>query len=620
MNSHEISQYFEKVEKTTKRLEMQALLGELYNHLSPTEGAQVSYFLLGRIVPEFLPVEFQLAEKSVLSALEQLTGKSLRDKYKEVGDLGELWLQEAPECQATPTFAFVYEALWQIASSRGTGSQKQKQQLVTTLLQNVSPLMGKYILRMLVGKLRLGASDRTILEALAKHHHGELEQLKKLYADTSDLGHAVFLFLSYGNAAYEKGTLVPGVPISAKLVSPERNIENIFKRIPAPYLEPKYDGLRIQIHVFKTKSGKALYGDRSWSLPYEEWKKAEKVASSPVETLSLFGPDTVEAASESDFEVQLFSRNLENMTAMFPEVVTAAKQLLLQYARKSGTEIQSIVLDGEVIGYNDILEEYLPFSDTISRKRKYGVESAQEQSPVKVFSFDILLLDGKNLTATPLADRKKLLSFLEGENKEQSIIVKTPFVTVSSIDEASELFESYMDQGLEGVIFKNPLSVYDAGVRNFEWIKFKRDMVEDHKLTDSLDVVIIGYFFGKGRLATVGLGKILTAVYDAENDQFVSFTKVGTKMSDEQRLEMRRRCDELKVDDKPLRVSVAKSLTPDVWIYPQQVIEIIGYEISKSINPAHVSGYSLRFPKFLRYREKTPEQATTVTQLADMSK
>jgi DNA ligase-1 len=616
MTTLTLSELFAAIEKTPKRLEMQALLSAFYTTASETDAAIVSYLLMGRLVPEFIAVEFQLAEKTLTAAIESIVGTSITKEMSDIGDLGSVWEKFAPVNNNELELVSFYNSLWEIAATKKEGSQKKKQLLIVALLQKLSPVAGKYAIRILSSKLRLGASDRTILESLGKLPGGEIERLKQLFADTSDIGHTVYLFQKYGENCYEHGSFLPGVPVSAKLVAPEKTLEAIFKRIPEPYLEPKYDGLRIQVHVFKHEKIQALYADRVWNTQYNSFVAAEVEPTEP--ELTLFA--ATKAPEASEFDVMLFSRNLENMTEMFPEVVAAAKLLPKQYEQCHGVTVENIVIDGEVIGFNDALEEYLPFSDTMTRKRKYKVAEVSEQTPTKVFSFDMILLNGQNLTTLPLVERKAMLSFLDTPLEGQSIIRKTPFKQVKAVDEAAELFEQYMEVGLEGVIFKNPHSTYDAGVRNYEWIKFKRDMVEEHKLTDSIDVVVIGYSYGKGRLAAMGVGKVLTALYDAKNDRYLSFTKVGTKMTDEQRLEMRRRCDEFKVDKKPENVEVSKMLLPDVWLYPELVIEITGYEITKSLNPAHVSGYSLRFPKFLKFREKRADQITTVEEIANIAK
>ncbi|PJA13440.1 hypothetical protein CO112_01135 [Candidatus Dojkabacteria bacterium CG_4_9_14_3_um_filter_150_Dojkabacteria_WS6_41_13] len=600
----ELATLFSAVEVTPKRLEMQALLTKFYLTATPQEAAILSYLLVGRIVPDFIAVEFQLSDKTLRAVVEKLLQHDVTQDVAELGDIGSVWEKSAPTSNKDMQLAEYYEKLWEIASTKGTGSQLAKQGQIISLLQATSPLVGRYTLRILNSKLRLGASDRTILEALGKLPDGNIDELKKLFANTSDIGHTAYLFKTYGNTAYAKATFTAGVPVSAKLVEREGSIEAIFKRIPKPLEEPKYDGLRIQVHVFKSTAIKELYEGRVWQENYVDWLAQQKAP----EGLSLFSTLSEEA---DEYQVMLFSRNLENMTDMFPEVVVAAKKLPMQYEKKFGDKANEIVLDGEVIGYNDLVQEYLPFQQTMTRKRKYDVGNAATEVPVKVFSFDILLVNQENLMSLPLSARKERLSFLDENLDLQQTIVKTPIHYPTSLSEAEKLFLEYVGEGLEGVIFKDDTSLYTPGTRNFDWLKYKKSMKKD--LADTIDVVLIGYYRGEGKLAQFGIGALLAAVYDQKNDAFVTVTKIGTGITYELWQSIKVACDAVKTDRKLDNIHIPKSLLPDVYLLPELVVEVEADEITKS--PLHTSGYALRFPRFKRFREKRGTQATTLEEL-----
>lgn len=613
MTTTQLSTLFSAIETTPKRLEMQALLTDFYANASSEEAAIVSYLLIGRLVPDFIAVEFQLSDKTLRAVVEEQQDQDISEKLAKLGDIGSVW-EASSTTSGEITVEDLYQKLWEIAQTTGTGSQKKKQELIKKLLQQVSPLSGKYVLRIMNSKLRLGASERTILEALGKLPGGEIEKLKELYANTSDIGHTAFLFKKYGTECYKQASFLPGVPVSAKLVEREDSIESIFKRIPAPLEEPKYDGLRIQIHVFRTDAAKVAYAERVWANNYQLSITNAQLKDEKAATLSLFA-EPVEL-KEDEFTVQLFSRNLENMTEMFPEVVEAAKKLPEQYSRKFGEKVDSIVLDGEVIGYNDVVQEYLPFQQTMTRKRKHDVGNASDAVPVKVFSFDILLLGDRNLMALPLRERKALLTFLDENTDVQQTIVKTPIHEPKTLEEGEKTFETYIAQGLEGVIFKDSDSVYTPGTRNFDWLKFKRAMRSD--LADSVDIVLLGYYRGEGKLATFGIGALLAGVYDRKSDKFLTVTKIGTGITHEQWQSIKVACDAVKSDRHLDNVIVPKSLEPDVWLLPSLVVEVEADEITKS--PLHTSGYALRFPRFKKFREKKAEDATTIEELKKIAK
>ena len=608
MNISAVAELFSSIDKTTKRLEMQALLADFYARSDPQEAAIVSYLLIGRIVPDFIPVEFQISDKTLISVVEKLLGREIKEDLTKLGDIGSVWEVNAPNNGDELSIPEYYKLLWGIANAKGTGSQLTKQELITAILKSSSALVGKYTIRVLNSKLRLGASERTLLEALGKSEGGDVEKLKELFGNSSDIGYTAYLFKTFGPEAYKKTAFVPGIPVSAKLVEREDSIASIFERIPTPIEEPKYDGLRIQIHVFRADAIKELYAERVWQSYYvEAFNNAEKVP-----TLTLFGE--VEEKKE-EFQVMLFSRNLENMTEMFPEVVEAAKKLPQQYIKKHGGKVTSIVLDGEVIGYNDLVQEYLPFQQTMTRKRKYGVGDAATEVPVKVFSFDILLVNGESFMQKPLSERKDILTFLD-ENKDiQKTIVKTPIHYPSTQEEATKLFEEYVSEGLEGVIFKDLTSVYTPGVRNFDWLKFKRAMKSD--LADTVDVVLIGYYRGEGKLAQFGIGALLAAVYDSKKDAFLTVTKIGTGVTHEQWQSIKIACDAVKTEKALDNIIIPKSLQPDVLLYPELVVEVEADEITKS--PLHTSGFALRFPRFKKFREKKATQATTVEEIAQIA-
>ena len=308
-------------------------------------------------------------------------------------------------------------------------------------------------------------------------------------------------------------------------------------------------------------------------------------------------------------EVRMFSRNLEEMTHMFPELIEATL---------SQVKAKNVILDSEALAYNPESEEFLPFQETTKRRRKHGIEEAAKSLPLKAFVFDILYKDGKSLLDEPLVKR---MDILKETIKEDNILIRTKNQTIKDPKELNTILEDAISKGLEGVVVKRLDSPYVAGGRNFNWVKLKRH--SDGELNDTIDCVILGYIYGRGKRAEFGAGALLVGVYDKEKDEFVSVSKLGTGLTDDEWREIHNRADTIAVDTKPARIN--STIEPSVWVKPEIVIEVLADEITRS--PSHTAGktedepgYALRFPRLVKFREedKKPEDATSVTELIEM--
>jgi len=306
--------------------------------------------------------------------------------------------------------------------------------------------------------------------------------------------------------------------------------------------------------------------------------------------------------------VKLFSRNLESMTEMFPELVAAAEAL----------DVKSVILDGEAIAYNPESEEYVPFQETTARRRKEGIQAFVESAPMRAFVFDVMFRDGSDLTPLPYQER---FAIVEAAVQGSDTLVVAP---LTKTDDAEVLTRELLDnisRGLEGVVAKRLDSPYQAGARNFNWVKLKRNT--SGQLNDTVDVVLLGYYRGKGKRAEFGTGALLAGVYDSDRDEFGTITKLGTGLSDQGWRELHQRMASLEVADRPARVN--SNVVPDVWLEPAIVAEVLADEITPS--PRHTAGmtadgpgFALRFPRIvsLRTADKKPEDATTVREIREM--
>lgn len=583
-----LAQYFSRIEATPKRLEITAILAELLKESSPEEIDKICYLVLGQLAPLYEGIEFNLAGKMLIRVMSDAYGVSREEAgkiSKEKGDLGEaaeLLSKKSKVHSSQLKVGQVYSKLREIAEDSGTGSQERKVREMALLFQSLDPLSVRYVARIPVAKLRLGFSDKTILDALSVAEVGDKSLrpvLERAYNVSADIGRIARLAKSKGVKGLEKIGVTVGVPVrmaaAERLPDPKAILEKMGGKLAA---EPKYDGFRVQVHVDRDKRPET--GDRKDQLALGEL-----------------------AGTAAGPWVGIFSRNLESTTAMFPEISDAAQKL----------EAKTAIFEGEAIAYNPETEEFEPFQETAKRKRKYGVKDKAETLPLKVFAFDLLYLNGRDLTREPYEKRRVELEKLIHSSSSQDVIIVAEEKVFTDAKELEKFFIENIEHGLEGIMTKRLDGVYQAGVRNFNWVKLKR--VEEGKLEDTIDCVVLGYYTGRGKRTQFGIGGFLAAVYDDKTDTFKTISRVGSGLTDEEWREMRRRVDELKTKEKPKNADVSKEHTPDVWADPKIVVAIRADEITKS--PLHTAGgLALRFPRLMAFRDdKEPEQATTVTEV-----
>src|SRR2546421_1697558 len=566
---------FEKLEKTSSRLALIAILAELFRLIdSPDEIEKVCYLLQGRVAPFFEALEIGMAEKTVASSIAiayHVTPEHVFTLYATLGDLGlvaEQLRKQAEMESSVLRVEDVFQALKTIAQTSGKGAVERRIALLADLLRQVDSVPAKYVVRIAMGNLRLGIGDATMLDALATakfHDTHKRKVLEGAYNKTSDLGLIARTLWEHPREedalrAVARLDVQVGKPIRPQLAERLPDAETIIKKMGVVDVEYKYDGLRTQIH----KDGQ---------------------------------------------QVTIFSRNLENMSQMFPEIIEGTRRQV---------PADSVILDAEALAYNPASEEFLPFQETSRRRRKHDIEAMARQMPLKAFVFDILYKDGVSLLEKPLVERMKIL---EETIQPDDILMLTNHQIVRDAKTLSLLFEEAISKGLEGVVAKKLESPYEAGARNFNWVKLKRHSAG--ALHDTIDCVLLGYIFGRGKRAALGAGALLVGVYDPKQDMFVTVSKIGTGLTDEGWRSIRERTKGLVVDHKPARVW--SLIEPSVWLEPEIVIEVLADEITRS--PVHTAGkvgdepgYALRFPRLIAFREqeKRPEDATTVEELIEM--
>ncbi|MBU1085143.1 MAG: ATP-dependent DNA ligase [Candidatus Beckwithbacteria bacterium] len=613
MKFKKLAQYFERIEKTASRLAMTEILAELFEECSVNEIDLVTYLALGKLRPKFEGIEFNMAETMMLRVISVAYGVELEKvekEFKKVGDLGGIHplklakkleskgyspLTVIGRSQKTLSVSEVYKRLFEVAVDEGSGSQDRKVQAMAGLLKDLDSLSAKFVVRIPVNKLRLGFSDMTVLDALSWMKKGDKSlrpQLERPFNVSADIGKIVKVFKKKGLEGVARIKIEVGVPIRAAQAERLPNAEKMVEKLGVFGVEGKWDGLRVQIHVDNTKR--------------HEIKKQE----------ALFGE------AHKKF-VRIFSRNLDNMTHMFPDIVEAVEKL----------NVERVILDGEAVAYDPKTNKLLNFQATVKRKRKHGVSGMVKELPMRVFVYDILFLDGENLIEKPFKERrKKLEGILESKGSELALrdrpnsigtgsseptLVLAEQEIVSDVKHLRRLVKKYLGMGLEGVMCKKLTTVYQAGSRNFNWVKFKK--TTEGELVDTIDAVVMGYYPGKGRRGGFGIGAFLVGVPVNSPDgkagfKIGSIAKIGTGVTDEEWGEIKKRCDKLVVKDKPEEYVVDKNLFPDVWVKPEMVVEIMADEITKS--PIHAFGLALRFPRLVRFRDdKKVSQATSKKEL-----
>jgi DNA ligase-1 len=557
--------YFEKLEATTKRLEMFTILAELFQKSNSEEIDKIIYFSQGELLPPFHGINIGMSEKYLLRAKAkagEVDPIEIAKQYRILGDLGRMAEKYIAGKGKGLSVGETYREIYDVAVMGGEGSVDRKIDAVCRIFSSVSPVEAKYVARFMAGTLRLGAGNSTVLEALAlsKGDRAYRKELDFAYNNTSDLGLVARTLYESGEEGVRRISVRMGYPIRPALCERLSSAEEIIEKIGRCSVEVKYDGLRCQVHKSKN-------------------------------------------------DLAIFSRNQERTTPMFPEIAEAIHRLFAD---------QEVILEGEALAFNEATGDLLPFQITSQRKRKHGIADMVKSHPLKFFVFDLLYLNGEDYTAYGYAERRRKLI---------QLIKKNPVVEVSQAIETDDpkavlkFFDASIERGLEGIVAKRLDSPYAAGSRNFNWIKLKRSYKGE--LSDSVDLVLVGYYAGKGHRAQFGIGTVLGAVYDPESDRFKTVSKIGTGFSEEELVQLKALLDEIASSEPPPQVD--SDIIPDVWVSPKYVVAVAADEITRSPNhtagrDAEGIGYALRFPRvqgFIR-ADKGPEDATTVSEIVAM--
>lgn len=556
----EFSKILEKLEGTSGRTDMTKILAELISRLNLDEIDKAMYLIQGRLVPQYVNLEFNFASKNIIKGLNIFLASNLaKENYLKFGDTGlaveksvnyvrennlnkislieEDTVFDASKIDHNLSIIEVYNELCIIAQSSGTGSQEDKINKFIDLISKLDSVGIRYATKIITGELRLGISDKTILDSLSWFVTGDKSIRTKLdyaYGSRSDIGSIAKIILENKNdlSRIDNIKLEPGIPIAAKLVERESDSIAVWERMGTCYVQPKLDGLRGQIH--KLDNG----------------------------------------------TVKIFSRSLEDITEQFPEIVNEV--IVLPFS--------SIILDSEIVGYDFQKNTYLTYQETMKRKRKYDIEKFSNDIPVKAMCFDVIFLNGKDLSQGNLEVRIETLNKIFNEKSKTKTLEMLETIEVTNVEDLEAYYLDKINSGLEGVIIKQLGTNYEPGTRNFKWIKLKANAKSE--MVDTIDVVVLGYYVGKGQRSKFGIGALLTGIYSEQTDMYYTLGKVGSGFTDEQLTQIAKDLNSVKIDIKPENYVVNNSLTPDYWVKPEIVAEIDADEITRS--PNHTAGIGIK--------------------------
>ena len=664
---------------------MADILAETFSNSSRNEVVKVAYMCQERLVPRFVDIEFGISDKLMLLALSEASNKSSRHVEKLYDDHGDMGLgaKDLIVNEGELSIVDVYKSLYRIAETSGKGSQEQKINDLRSLFVQCSGIEAQYITRFVLGKLRLGVGEQTIIEALA---HEELNRYislssnrrKDFFEEHIDLIDKDELIIKIKMKRVYLSSFVPKKPLPTIKKAKSLNIQDAHVRAFYNYWKPTYNYLRkIKDHFVRpiekkfnlmpdlgrlaeilksdgilgvnrikitagypvrmalcerakdskdilTKMKKYMLKD-NLNIKLHGLHENKHISgqlselNASINAEVFFPKVAIEGKYDgirlqihkSDSGIDIFSRNLERMTDMFPEISKAISAL----------NCNTVILDGESLAFNEETDELLPFQITMQRRRKHNIAVKASEFPLRYFVFDLLYLDGEDYTIRPYLERRKALENLIESDASNVIFPAHQFETFIP-NQIDEFIEKSQALGLEGIIAKRLDAKYTAGARNFNWIKLKRSF--HGELSDTIDVCIIGYYLGKGKRTQFGVGALLGAVYDSISGHFKSISKIGTGFTEDNLKKYFALLDEIKLNHKPN--SVESDMVPDVWVEPKYVLTVSADEITRS--QMHTAGrdengigYALRFPRAtgLPREDKSAEDTTTIDEIINLA-
>jgi DNA ligase-1 len=548
------AQLCQKVEAVSASLEKIDLVAAFLSGLDEAELSVACSYVMGMLFPPSMNLVMGVGPSILYEALAKACGcptEQISQMLRATGDpglvaagvvekrrpLGFAAFQEAEPLTITD----VYERFVAIARASGKKSQDIKVKNLQFLFSLAGPLEARYIARLAIEDMRIGIGEGGMRDAVARAFSKskvDAEKVERAYNLTNDMG---LVAVNARRGTLAQLSVLINHPIKMMLAQLAESIAAALGEIGTAAIEWKYDGARVQIH----KDGD---------------------------------------------HVIVFSRRLENVTASLPEIVSAARQINAKSAILDG-EAVAIGKDGRPMAFQDILKRF---------RRKYNVEKLAAQIPLRLFLFDLIYLDGRSVTDLPLSERRALLEEIAGQNPTSSLLLADQVLS-SNVEAAEEIYRQSLTAGHEGLILKNPASVYAPGKRGKNWLKIKPVM-------ETLDLVVIGAKWGEGRRASL-LGSYRLGCRDTATGNLLDMGFVATGFSDESLAELTEMFRELIILEKGM----------EMQIKPAVIFEVAYEEIQRS--PNYSSGYALRFPRMVAVRDdKSLEEADSLERVFSLYK
>ncbi|MFH1409802.1 MAG: ATP-dependent DNA ligase [Nanoarchaeota archaeon] len=563
-----LAQVYEKLSKTSKRLDKTAIIAELFKQAPEADLSDISLLAQGRLFPSYDQTEIGVASKLVVRAISLATGEDkakVEQSWAKIGDLGLVTERLVAKKSQTSLFSEnltvkkVTHNLRKLATIEGLKSVDHKLKIIAELLTNARPLEAKYIIRTTLGDLRIGIGDGTVRDAIALAFFPEIseakdedresykiliDEIQQAYDVSNDFGQVASLAKHKGREGFGEVSMTPGKPLKVMLAQKVASAEEGLERVGIPAaIEFKYDGFRLQIHKHEDR-------------------------------------------------ISLFTRRLENVTKQFPDVIDSVKNHV------SGS---SFIIDCEAIGYDPRTKHYLPFQHVSQRiRRKYDIEELVKQLPIELNVFDCLYFDGKSLLKQPYTERRAIIEKMVKPVKHRIQVAEQ--ILVEDPIKLNSFYQSALDAGQEGVMLKKLDAIYKPGSRVGYMVKLKPVM-------ESMDLVIVGAEWGEGKRAEWFTSFTLACRDD--DGEFLEIGKVGTgiKELEEQGLTFSQLTEKL-------RPVILQEKGREVKIKPHIVVEVKFEEIQKS--PTYSSGFALRFPRVIRLRDdRCAEDVNTLEEVKE---
>ena len=536
MNFNDLSVKLDEISQNSSLLKKVDIISELLSNSHERDITNIIYILQGKFAPEYEKIKLGISNKLILKSLSKVSGISMElieKMWGDVGDIGQLSYDIIKSKKQNNLFndnlmtSELIEELTKMSKLEGKGSTEEKIKILIKLYSKCEANSVKYITRMCIEDMRIGAGFGVIRDSISKSFNIDKKTIQSSYDIYPDIANIAHLIKKNGIKFSKNIKMSPGKPIKVMLFQKAKNIESSFeklgKKISAEY---KYDGFRLQIH-------------------------------------------------RNNDEIKLFTRNLEEVSNQFPDIISIVK---------SNIKSKHFIIDCEAIGINRKNSSWMPFQKVSRRiKRKYDIDKIIDEIPISLRVFDIIYKDN-NLINTEFYERRKILEKIVKHKKDY--IELSELIITNSSEEINKFYKKSLRDGAEGIMLKNLSGIYKPGSRVGFGLKMKPTM-------ENLDLVITGAEWGTGKRANWLSSFELSC---KNKDNFLTIGKMGTGIKEK---------DEEGISFGYLTKLLTKFIISEsgktVKLKPAVIVEVAYEELQKSEN--YQSGYALRFPRFVRLRE-----------------